>query len=446
MINTVDDNSNENEFNNWLNFEYNYSSFSTGFRFEAHDPENENVYSNDFSQRFLEYRNDWLKLRVGNFYERFGRGIIFHTFEIQSQTLDRTEQNFIIDRNIDGVNLHIATDNLEVKGIFGKPLKMLSSERGRSLGGGEIQYRPAYWLLLGGTYLNSSTDDFLGGTIDFDISSAELGLNIGLFDIYTEIAHSKSSQPDLQSDGDALYVNATYSGEYFGLSADMKRYENFSTIFNNPPALVKTHSFTLLNRHTHSLNAKDETGFQFEGYMSPTDKSTFTIHASGSDNIERNDRRRFREYFIQNRQEWGDNWISRVLVDYSKDRPVGDLNRWTLATEVDYFFQGLNSIVTDFQVQSIDNENSGKHWNYLGVFAFSRAPRFTATLQSEWTTDETSLRSNWTAGILSLKIMQQNDLLLTLGARPPGIVCSGGICTFVPEFEGFEARWNFRIY
>lgn len=94
----------------------------------------------------------------------------------------------------------------------------------------------------------------------------------------------------------------------------------------------------------------------------------------------------------------------------------------------------------------MDNENTGKFWNYLGLFAFSRAPWFTVTLQSEWTTENTSPGTNWTAGILSLKVLQKSDLLATFGARQPGIVCSGGICTFVPEFEGFEVRWNYRIY
>jgi hypothetical protein len=312
MLHMVDDITNENVFNNWLNFEYNYNSFSTGFRFEAHNPENQNVYSDDFSHRFLEYRNDWLKLKVGNFYERFGRGLIFHAFEIQSQTLDRTEQNFIIDRNFDGVNLHIVSEKFEVKGIVGKPLKMLSSERGKTITGGEIQYRPADGLLLGGAYLNSSSDDLFGGTIELDIASVEFGITLGQFDIYTELARSNSSQPGFQPDGNWLYVNATYSGDYIGISADLKRYEDFQTIFNNPPALVKTHSFSLFNRQTHSLIAKDEQGFQFEGYISPTDRSTFTVHASGSEDLERNDRRQFREYFVENRQEWGDNWISRV--------------------------------------------------------------------------------------------------------------------------------------
>ena len=419
---------------------------SAGIRFEEHNPNNGLLYSSNFSQRFIEFRRDWLMIRAGNFYERFGRGLVFHAFEIQSQNLDRIEQNFILDKNIDGININITTEKFELKGIWGKPLMLFSNERGKSMGGAEIQVHPYSPLMLGWSFLRNNMGEPAGGTFSADIHTAEFGIITSEFDVYGEISRRKSTRTLLEPDGTAFYISTTYSGWRFGASTEFKRYKNFGTIFNNPPALVKTHSFTLLNRHTHTLSADDETGFQFEGYFTPNESSTITIHASIADNIARDKRRAFREYFIESRNEWNESWITRLLFDYSKDRPVGDLNRWTFAGDVDYLVDNRNSLLGDVQIQHIENENSGKYWNYLGLLSVSRSPWLSVTIQSEWTTKMSSFKSNWVSGVVTIKTGQRSDFLLSIGSRPAGLVCSGGICTFTPEFEGIELRWDFRVF
>jgi len=66
-------------------------------------------------------------------------------------------------------------------------------------------------------------------------------------------------------------------------------------------------------------------------------------------------------------------------------------------------------------------------------------------VQSDWTTDRFSRRQNWVNGLLALKLIEKIDSWLTYGARPAGLLCSGGICIYVPEFEGLELRVNFRL-
>ena len=442
----------DREINNWLDVGYKYSYWRAGLRVEFHDPRNPEVYNDKITQRYVMFKKDWLRIRAGNFYERLGRGLVFHAFEIQSQTLNRTDENIAIDRNIDGANIKLSFDNVDVTGIWGRPLKMFSSDRGHALGGGEVRFRPFSALLLGGTFLRFS-DDFLAGVvglerqIDLELSSLQVGLNLGSIDLHTEISQKKSDDESAIPSGNAVYATANYSGDSFGLSAEFKRYEDFKTDFNNPPALVKTHSFTLLNRHTHSLNPNDEIGYQFESYFSPNPSTTLTLHASGADNLDNDERQRFREYFFESRQEWGEQAISRVLIDYSKDRLLGDLNRWTFASEVDYLLNDRNSLLFDAQLQNIDNENNlnGKYWNMLGLLAFSRSPFMTLSAQYEHTTNAFSEKSNWFSGTLNLKVGQHHDVILTAGSRPAGLVCSGGICFQVPEFEGVELRWNARF-
>jgi hypothetical protein len=312
---------------NWLDVDYRYQGWTAGLRFEIHQPKNPRVYNDRMTQRYLEYQREWLKVRVGNFYERLGRGSVLRAFEIQSQIIDRTQQNVAIDRNIDGVNAKVSLSNLELTGIWGKPLQMLSSRRSHALGGGEVKLRSFSSLMVGGTFLRMSTQDVLRRAHDLNLSSFQTSLNAGAIDVFVELARKASSQMPYEKNGEAAYVSANFSGAWLGISAEFKRYKNFAQPFNNPPALVKTHSFTLLNRHTHALNANDEIGYQVESYVSPSPATTLTFHASGAENLERERRSRFREFFVESRNEWSKKMAARVLIDHSEDQTIGDLRR-----------------------------------------------------------------------------------------------------------------------
>jgi hypothetical protein len=445
LVSANEKDSSEVTVNNWLDVDYRYSGWTAGIRVEIHQPKNAMVYNDGVTQRYLEYQHDWLKVRAGHFYERLGRGVVFHAFEIQSQTLDRVQRNVAIDRNLDGVNAKVSLTNLEITGIWGTPRQMLSSRRGDPLGGGEIKLRPFTSWMFGGTYLRMDTQDFLRRAYDLNLYSFQTGLNAGAIDLFAELARKSSSQTQYEKNGEAVYVSANFSGDWLGVSAEFKRYENFAQPFNNPPALVKTHSFTLLNRHTHTLNANDEMGYQLESYVSPSPATTLTFHASGADNLARERRRRFREFFVESRNEWSGKLTSRVLIDQSEDRAIGDLRRRTAAAEIDFLLDEKNSILIDGQTQQVKHNLRGKYWNHLALLSFSRSPWLTLSLQSDWTTDRFSPRQNWVNSLAALKFAEKIDVWLTYGARPAGLLCSGGICIYVPEFKGAELRINFRL-
>ncbi len=429
---------------NWLDLDFLHGEWTVGGRLELHNPENPQRYKEWVSQRYVEFRHDWLQVRAGNFYERLGRGLVFHAFEIQSQAIDRTEQNLAIDRNIDGLNVKVLFDKFEAIGLWGKPLQMLSSLRSAPLGGGEIKFRPISQLMLGGTYLQFNGRSLQTSDFPVKMYSGEFSVDFEPVGLFAEIARKHSANPFFEPNGNAVYVAANLAGEIAGFTAEFKRYEHFNSVFNNPPALVKTHSFALLNRHTHTLNANDEIGFQFEGYISPSASQVLTLHVSGADNLKYSPRRRFREVFLQSESTWEAlNW--RILFDYSKDQPVGDLDRRTAAGEFEFQLSPQNSLLVDGQIQRIENENRGQFWNVFGLIAFSRSPWLTLSLQYERTTDVSASRRHWPAAILSIKANEKLDFLLTLGSRPAGLVCSGGICFFVPEFQGAELRWNLRF-
>lgn len=443
-ISTRDADASRTELNNWLDVLYRFEGWRGGFRLEGHDPNLSSSRGDRFSQRYLEFSDSGIKIRAGNFYERLGRGLVFHAYEIQNQVVGGIEQTLSIDRNIDGVNAKLTLDRLDVTAIWGKPIEPGPGVRGPALGGGEIRFLQSQALTLGAAHLRSRPTDAFDDAFSVDLSSFELNLSTDAADLYAEYATKESSKPDSEPDGRAFYAALSVSGSVLGVSAEYKHYRDFLTPFNNPPSLVRTHNFVLLNRHTHTLNADDETGFQVETYFYPNDRLNFTLHASGAESLDDNPRRRFREYFVEVESDW-ERSRAHALLDYSQDRPVGDLRRWTGALELERVVDPVNSVLGNLQFQQIRNENSGTHETMFLLMSYSRSPWLTVSVQNEWSNKPDSPRDTWLSGSLNVKAGQHHDFLFTLGSQPAGLVCSGGICFFVPDFRGASLRWNARL-
>ena len=443
-VSTRDTNKNQNSVDNWLDADYRYGDWRGGLRFEVHDPLGAGP-DDRLSQRYLEFTRPGIKIRAGTFYERFGRGLVFHSFEIRSQTVDGIERELALDRNIDGANLELQLERLDLTAIVGNPPAGTGGGRGEPLGGAEVRYHLHDSLVVGGSFLRAQSLDFRGDRLHEDIAAMTLDLTTPRVDLYVETATKQSSRDLASPDGNAVYVNINYYADSFGISSEFKRYDDFETDFNNPPALVKTHSFALLNRKSHSLFADDEMGFQMEAYGTLERWGELTLHASGADNLDHAVRRKFREYFVDLKNDWNSSLRSHLLLDYAQDRPVGDKDRWTAVAESEYRLDLRSSLLGNFQLQQVNNENRGSYTAYLGLATYSRSPWVSVSLQHEWTDDPGAARKRWTSGTLSLTPDPRNTLLLTIGSQPAGLVCSGGICTLVPEFRGASARWNFRL-
>ena len=109
--------------NAYLNLLYTKSKFTVGIRYESYlnakadyDPE---FRGNGIPYRFASYNNDGLEITAGSFYEQFGSGLIFRSYE---------EKNLGLDNAIDGIRLKYSpTNGMYLKTFIGKnPAKSVS--------------------------------------------------------------------------------------------------------------------------------------------------------------------------------------------------------------------------------------------------------------------------------------------------------------------------------
>ena len=86
--------------NAYSNIRYNKGNFTAGVRFESYlnvlQGYDSNFNGNGIPYRFAQYNVNGLDITVGNFYEQFGNGLIFRSYE---------EKTLGIDNVMDGVRL-----------------------------------------------------------------------------------------------------------------------------------------------------------------------------------------------------------------------------------------------------------------------------------------------------------------------------------------------------
>ncbi len=90
--------------------------FSAGLRYEAYHPPllgyDQRFEGSGVPYRFARYRGDLVDVTVGNFYEQFGSGMIFRSYE---------EKGLGYDNSVDGVRvISRPFDALQIKGVYGR--------------------------------------------------------------------------------------------------------------------------------------------------------------------------------------------------------------------------------------------------------------------------------------------------------------------------------------
>lgn len=274
--------------NSWANLQFTKGTFQAGVRLESYEPAllgypaGQAYRGSGIGYRYATWTIEDLEVTVGNFYEQFGQGLVFRSYE---------ERYLGVDNAMDGVRLKFRPDTgIYLKGFIGR--QRFGFENGYTKGSGlvrgidgEISLTELFpgcfgaWidkgsnLLVGGSFVSKYQED--------RDPTLELPENVGAFagrlnytttrwNIYAEYAH-KINDPNssntmlfvdsvirpIYKDGQALLVNATYSVKGLGISAGAHGYDNmifrsdrgsptpFDLNINFLPSLSKQHTYNL---------------------------------------------------------------------------------------------------------------------------------------------------------------------------------------------------------
>jgi len=434
---------------------YTYKRFKAGVTLEQfYTKYNERNYVKP-TQYYLQYTSDPLEIKIGSLYETIGRGLLLRSFEIPGailEDLSYRSRNYF-HRDISGFSSKFTHKNFSAKLIYGKPLDNLfppsqpESTRRTDL----IKALYSEYTLgrqtLGAAVMNIKNTS-VNTTYVMTTASGTLSPAVSY---YTEIAKNVSDfklSDFSENSSYALYGGINISVGNMGISAEYKNYKNFviATGINEPPALVREHSYKVLNRSTHVPQPVNETGYQIELFYTFPDFSTLTLNNTIAIN-DLNEKYIYQEYFAAYDFTLSGKHDIKLFADFAEDPFKEELHRISSGIYADWKTAGVSTIKTDYEFQTF-TRSGYRIYNHVLSLAYAYKSKFSASLISEISNDPfltDATKKTWFGTNVKYQINNKNSILIFAGQRRGGPACNAGVCYEILDFSGVEVRINTRF-
>lgn len=271
----------------YANFVYTDGNFSGGLRYENYQnvmlgfPEG--YKGEGITYRYLQFKQDNLDVTVGSFYEQFGSGMVFRSYE---------ERGLGYDNAMDGVRVKSnPMKGLYIKGVLGRQRFYFEKSPG-IIRGVDAEYNLAelmpkldslgYRWTVGASYLSKyqrANDPFLVLPENVATAGVRTQLTKGPWALQAEFAY-KANDPSadngyIYKDGNGAIVNLTYSKNGLGLIAGAKRIDNMSfrsdrngstidMLINYLSPTTQVHTYALPALYQYATQINGEEGIQLE--------------------------------------------------------------------------------------------------------------------------------------------------------------------------------------
>jgi len=274
--------------NSYLNILFTRNNFTAGVRYESYLNAlldyDDDFKGNGIPYRFATYSTSGLEITAGNFYEQFGSGLIFRSYE---------EKGLGIDNAMDGVRLKYKIGNgINLKTFIGKSRTYFTYADGIFRGiDGEIDLNQTFNLesktkyIFGGSFVSryqQRSNPLFELPQNVGLYAGRLNLITGGWNYFGEYAY-KINDPlnSIQQEnvnyasGSAFTSSLTYSRKGFGITAEIHRADNMlllsdrdrigkAYILNYIPTLSKPHAYSLLALYPCATQAMGELGVQLD--------------------------------------------------------------------------------------------------------------------------------------------------------------------------------------
>lgn len=448
--------------------------------------------------KYLSYRNNELEFTVGNFYEQFGSGMILRSYEEKMLGYDNAFEGAQVKYNpYTGIYIKGLVGKVRnyweyqglVRGLDGE---FLINDIFK------IKNDKLPYIMIGGSFVSKFQDPkhsslVLPGNVASSAGRMSViykGFNVS-GEYVQKINDPSSDNGFIYKEGNGTLINATYSQKGFGVLVSAKRLDNLyfradrnangtDFLINSPPAIAQEHTYSLSAMYPFATQANGEMGLQAQVSYKIKKKSLLggkygtkvTVSYSSVYDIKRDSIDDFtaigekgtmgyQSDFFATGDHWYTDFNVKLTRKFSKKFKGSitqqyqelDNSIFTIGT---YHGKIYNSIsVADMtykinskhavrlEMQHLYTEQDKGSWA-MGMVEYTVSPHWFFVVWDQVNyggfsnTDEISLFDgvehfyNFSFGYSRAA----NSISIAYGKQREGVVCAGGVCRYVPAFEG----------
>lgn len=475
--------------NAWLNLNYSISGFDFGVRFDAYQNSNLLNPSRSFTgiglgNYFVKKRIQKLEITAGHMYDQIGSGIAFRAYE---------ERALGIDQALFGLRLkYDFSENWSAKvfsGVMGKQQEPFENHGAIVKGihvDGFHKFNDNLSIAPGAGFVNRTITDDDMQLVAASVSSLSVidsfapAFNVYVpvvyntltykgFSWYVEgayktqeayLAPSTTGGTDLQlrdRDGSVVYTSLSYSQRGLGVNVQAKRTENFDLRtsplqvqtegqLNFLPPGARENSYRLLTFYNPAVQSLGELALQAEVIYSPNKKLSFLGNFSSITDLENEllwrevqleaTYKKKRDLRIVGGVQW-----RQYNQDVFEQKPgVPTVQTITPFLDFSYRISRKRNIRAELQYMHTDQDLGS--WMY-GLVEFTIAPNWSFSVSDEINiAPKKSSKIEQFYSLYASYTQGANRFSLSYVKQREGIVCTGGVCRFEPEFEGARFTVN----
>ncbi len=475
--------------NNYLKVDYRLQKFSAGIQSEAYLPSLQGypflLNESKLVQKYFSYQETKFGLTIGNFYEQFGSGLIFRSWE---------NRQLGINNAMEGVSINLKPiNNIDFKIIYGKQRKNFENSEGT------IRAIDVNWQIVNplpankgktfsiGASFVSRYQQYTGPDPDFKPTVNAFSGRLNYADnnnTFSAEYVEKNKDPHVANqqntnNGKALLVNYGFAKNSVGFNLNLRRLENMDfrtdrnadqsmVLVNYIPALTKQQEYYLSNIYVYNAQALGEIGGQADLYYTIPKKTklggkygiSIAINYSRYHALKITSQTptSFESKFFgagkqlyysdinlsvkkKHSPKFTSSWLLQHIY-YNKSVVEGGnyANIKSTITVADVLYKYKSKKAFRTEVQHLFTGQDKGNW-FGALLEWSYAPHFTIFASDMYNYGDENKQVHYynTGGGYSTG---PHKLLLSYGRQRAGLICVGGVCRLVPAATGLNVSFT----
>lgn len=472
--------------NNYLKLDYYNDNFSAGLQLEAYAPVLVG-YPSDLkgaalTNYYVKWADDDFSVTAGSFYEQFGSGLLFRSWEDRALGLN----NSIMGARV----TYSYKDIVAVKALWGMPRFGMKFSQTQVKGADAsfavsnlAGWQNIYWALEGSVLdryealddkrvLDGCSPNTVGWSARTNLETNGFYLKAEYVDAgqkyYYNTSYSGEGQMYHRKRGNAQLIETGYNGHGLGVNMSLRRLEwmdskvlteSNSTVnmLNYVPAMCTQYTYMLATLHPYGARTGEissrftnsgEIGGQLDVFYNfrrgtvlggkrgmRVHANFSTYHTIAQEGTFKPGNMLFRDLSVDIERQWTKKFKSTLLWSMQEYSPKYGANKTTWLSNIfvaDMLYKFSSSFSTRLELQYLVTQEDNKDW-MAAMLEVSFAPHWSLYVSDMYNHGMTKVHY-YNGGVSYTK--SRTRVALNYGRFREGLLCSGGVCRQIPAYTG----------